>query len=170
MSMVNNIHIQKSKTLKNIQKSISTTLLKYYRTEDFDLEKLWVGITHVSPSFTPIILSPYHSLEDAVYGCIASSHILFIMGNILYLYKGKYVVDGAFSNYPYLDTNNTSTILHVEPNMWKKENKKVIKNNFIQYIFWDLFPLTNKETPYILFCRGYKDALKNKSYLDSIFL
>lgn len=170
MSMVNNIHIQKSKTLKNLQTSISNTLLNSYSTEDFDLEKLWVGITQVSLILKPMILSPYHSLEDAVQGCIASSHIPFIMGNVLCLYKGKYVVDGAFSNYPYLHTNDSIEILHVEPNMWKKENKKITENNFIRYIFWDLLSLRNKETPYTLFCRGYKDALKNKSYLDDIFL
>jgi valyl-tRNA synthetase len=66
--------------------NISNAVLKYYKTEDFDLEKLWVGITRVSLPITPMILSPYHSLEDAVNGCIASSHIPFVMGNIVYLY------------------------------------------------------------------------------------
>jgi len=169
MSIINDIHIKKSTTLKTLQSRISNILLQQYTTEDFDLDKLWVGITRLSPRLSPMVLSPYNSLEDAVEGCIASSHIPFVMGNLLYLYKGKYVVDGGFSNYPYLHTNNSSVILHVEPNMWKQKNN-VLMSNFMRNIVVGSLSLRKNSTPYILFCRGYKDALQNKSYLDKIFL
>jgi hypothetical protein len=147
-------------------------LLTKYNSNDFDLRRLFIGVTTLK-NFKPVtnIFSDFTNLEDAINCCIASSHIPLITGGITNRYHNKYVFDGGFSKYPYL--NFTENVLHITPGMWKKLNNQEnqILNKFASLdIIIELFLITKKKNYMQLFDYGYQDAKIHKPLLDNIFL
>ena len=164
------INIIKSKSISDLQYSIKYKLLSSYKNDDFDLKKLFIGVTTFN-KFTPNIniYSNFSDLEDAINCCMASSHIPLITGGFTNRYKNMFSLDGGFSTYPYL---NKEPLLHISFSMWdnlKKENQsnflKQSKRNLIK--FSDFFSIS-KNNIVQLFDNGYSDAKLHRNYFDKI--
>jgi len=157
--------IRKQNSIKDTEYKIKEILLNSYTSEDFDLKRLFIGVTTISRAKPRTnIFSDFDNLEDALNCCIASSHIPFISGAFTNSYNNQMTFDGGFSNYPYL--NIKDSILHITPNMWKKDVKKSI---FVLEDYTSLF--SKSKYSYIeLYDNGYKDSKNNKNFLDKIFL
>lgn len=163
------IDIKNSKNINEVQKRIKQKILKNYKNEDFDIKKLFTGVTTIK-NFNPKvnIYSHFENLEDAINCCIASSHIPIISGPIFNTYRNILTFDGGFCEYPYLNTSKP--VLHITPNIWNTNNN----NNFIkENIFLEFLKNTKmfykgKMDLQELYNKGYEDTKKNKTYLDKI--
>ena len=115
----------------DLQKQIKNNILDHYTTDDFELEKLFIGVTTIHNfKVKTTIYSNFCNLEDAIDCCFASSHIPFITGNIINKYKNIFSFDGGFSKNPYLDSIKSD--FHISSSIWDKENIKIQKSsNFI---------------------------------------
>jgi hypothetical protein len=143
--------VYQNKNVYQIEQEIKKNISQYYTTRDFDLDRLFIGVTTFGQTN---IYTDFENLEDAIDCCIASSHIPFITGSLLYQYKNKCTFDGGFSEYPYLDTNQIA--LHITPNIWN-QNEKFDFNLFKK----DFFNLEK------LFEKGYEDTIQyGKEILD----
>ena len=141
-----------------IQHNIKKNILCNVCLEDFDLHKLYIGVTIFEKfRFYNTIFNNFDNLEDTIDCCIASSHIPLITGGFFNIYKNFYTFDGGFSLNPYIKKNET---LFITYNMW---NHKLSSDfdlntfNISDYNFTETFE------------RGYDDTKKNKNYLDTIF-
>lgn len=164
-------NIKKAKTITEFQICIKYNLLSNYKEEDFDLRRLFIGVTTLN-KFIPKknIFSEFNSLEDAINCCIASSHIPFITGGITNKYHNMFTFDGGFCDYPYLLNDNC--ILHVSPSMWSKINNSsanCIKRSINTIIQFSEFFSLSKNNLIELFDDGYQDAKIHKTYLDELF-
>ncbi len=160
-----NSDINKSRNLNEIQYFMKYRILKKYKNEDFELNKLFIGVTTFS-NFKIIsnIFTNFNSLEDAINCCMASSHIPFITGGLTHKYNNMFTFDGGFSNNPYLDKKS---LLHISPVIWNKiEKKPLILNNI--FIFKHFFSVKSNNL-LRLYDDGYQDAKNNKKYLDKVF-
>jgi len=164
--------IKKVKSLNELQYVTKYKLLTEYTDNDFDIKKLFIGVTTFKNlQFSTNIIYDFDGLEDAINCCIASSHIPLITGGLTNKYKNMYTFDGGFSKHPYLNTFNN--ILHVTPNMWfdldrtdnqtnlyvklKKMIRQVTELNYFRHSALELFD------------NGYQDAKYNKHILNIIF-
>lgn len=148
-----------------IENSMKHKILSLCNSEDFDLTRLFVGVTTIDlykPHTT--IYSGFTHLEDALNACIASSHIPLLTGGIVNTYNNKFTFDGGFSSYPYLFTSKP--VLHITPSMWScnKPNNNLIKD--ITH-YTTLFS-KNKFNFDEMYSAGYSDARKNKAYLKYV--
>jgi hypothetical protein len=171
------------KSIKNLEYYLKYKLITSYKAEDFDLRRLFIGVTTVKNfKLATNIFSDFNSLEDAINCCIASSHIPLISGGLTNRYHNMYTFDGGFSSYPYL--NFTENVLHITPGMWKKLNdkksienineninKKSLVNSLSSLnILYEIFLMLRNSNYMELFDNGYSDAKINKELLDKIFL
>ena len=170
--------ITKAKTIPEIEMCIKYKILKSYKDEDFDLTRLFIGVTTFQ-NFVPVknIFTDFENLEDAINCCIASSHIPLITGGVTNRYNNMFTFDGGICDYPYVQSENH--ILHITHSMWKN---KVDINNREKNIkpfgikkgiakikqFSDIFSFS-KNNLLDLYDDGYQDAKKHKKYLDTIF-
>lgn len=157
-------------SIRELQQNIKNALLDNFSTNDFELDKLFIGVTciqnfHVKTN----IYHHFENLEDAIDASIASSNIPFITGNIIHKYNDLYSFDGGFSKYPFLHLFEPT--LHITSDIWdnietsKTDNRTLFKiiSEFITFFF-------TKSNDFInLYKKGYNDSLKNKDYLDQIF-
>jgi hypothetical protein len=165
-----NSDIIKTKNIYNIEYLMKYKLLETYKEEDFDLNRLFIGVTTIQKwSLITNIFSDFNDLEDAINCCIASSHIPLLTGGLTNRYYQKYTFDGGFTNYPYL--NIKPPILHVSPTMFlNNENNNSTKifrsiNNIHR-----LINENKKNIPFVkLYDDGYQDAKINKNLFDIIF-
>jgi hypothetical protein len=145
----NNLYANKN--IYQIELEIKNRILQYYKTNEFELDRLFIGVTGIGKTN---IYTDFENLEDALDCCIASSHIPFISGSIVHRYKNKYAFDGGFSSYPYLNTNKVT--LHISPNMWNQNEK--FRFNLFKRDYFDFEKLYE---------RGYQDSAKyGKDILD----
>lgn len=167
-----NDECSKIKDPYSLEKYLKLQIVKHYKTEDFELEKLFIGLTTISNyRIKTHIYSDFESLDDAVECCIGSSHIPYVTGNLINTYHNTYTFDGGFSKYPYL--NVSRPVLHITPSMWKHINKtedgsqksKEEKLNISDYT--TLFS-RGKYNFRLLYEEGYNDSKVNQWYLDSI--
>lgn len=165
------IDTKKIKTLVELQYLLKYKMLSKYKTEDFDLHKIYIGVTTFR-NFSPYIniYTDFDDLEDALNCCIASSHIPLVTGGITNRYKNLFSFDGGFSEYPYLNMERT---LHISHSMWSKINKGKQPSNFIKssmesFTRFSEFFSISKNNLIELFDNGYDDAKINKSYFDNI--
>ena len=164
------IDIKKQTSLYNVQQNIKSTLTNLFTEEDFDLENLYIGTTVFKRfRFRPVIYSDFNSLEDAIDGCIASSHIPFVTGKFKYNYRGVNTYDGGFVEFPYL--NNEYSSIHITPTIWSPEETTCEKIKKRKKKISDYSTLFNKNGHDIkeLYLNGYKDAEKNKDKLNKMF-
>jgi hypothetical protein len=166
------LEFQQIKNIKELEYSMKYKILKTYTDNDFDLKRLYIGVTTLNDcQIETNIFSDFENLEDAVNCCIASSHIPFITGGISNRYHNMYTFDGGFSDYPYL--NLTQPVLHVTPNMWNNQNNTntIYTNKINKWINSIDLLFVNKNKNFIeLYDNGYLDAKQNKEFLDKIFL
>lgn len=157
-----NIPLSDKNNIQNLQYSLKDILLDKYHSHDFDLDRLYIGVSRFNKyNFKPIIYNDFDSLEDAIDCCMASSHIPLITGGLTFKYRNKFTFDGGFAKNPFL-FNNHSTLL-VSPYIWESQ------------LMYDTneFKLINKE-PNInklkyLYDIGYSDTLYNNDKLELIF-
>jgi len=164
-------NIQKSKSINEMQYLMKYKLLSTYKESDFDLKRLFIGVTSFNKwSQVTNIFSEFNDLNDAISCCIASSHIPFLTGGITNRYHDMYSFDGGFSNFPYLYKKDC--VLHVSHTMWSDiiDNKqRSIKGVFKSIKHFSEFFSITKNNFIELFDKGYNDAKINKKYLDEIF-
>lgn len=149
---------------KNFQLIIKQNALAKFRSEDFDLHKVFIGTTKLKGyKYSKEIHHGFTSLKDMVDCCEASSHVPFISGNIINKYKEELHFDGAFCDYPYLESTNK--VLHISPDVWKPDNKPT------QYTLLECIGLFSRGKRDLrqLYYNGYEDTKKNKHKLDKIF-
>jgi hypothetical protein len=166
------INIRKAKSLTEIQYLLKYKLLSNYNSDDFDLNKIFIGVTTFK-NFSPIvnIYTDFEDLEDAINCCMASSHIPLITGGITNRYKDMFSLDGGFSNYPYLDKNK---LIHVSHNMWNEikntnnSGDNVLKRKIINFKTFSEFFSISKNNLLELFDNGYHDAKLHKDYFDKL--
>lgn len=174
MSFVYNIldyNITNTKSITELEYFLKYKLLSSYKTDDFDLRRLFVGVTTLK-FFAPStnIFSDFESLEDAINCCFASSHIPFVTGGLTNKYHNMFTFDGGFSKYPYLDREK---LVHISPSMWRPKEPTTVFNSVqrsLQSIksYSEFFSMS-KNNLLELFDDGYQDAKNNKSYLDTMF-
>jgi hypothetical protein len=174
MSFVYNfldVNMRKAKSITELQYFLKYKLLSCYKTDDFDLRKLFIGVTTFKKFLPNInIYTDFEDLEDAINCCMASSHIPLITGGITNRYKNMFSFDGGFSRYPYLDKER---LLHISISMWDElkginNNKSFLKQNLLNIKkFSDFFSLS-KNNLLELFDNGYQDAKIHKEYFDDI--
>jgi hypothetical protein len=158
--------VKKSASISELEHIMKYKLLTNYKTEDFDLKRLFIGITTFSNfKVNTNIFSDFDGLEDALNCCIASSHIPLVTGGITNKYHNVYAFDGGFSKYPYL--NITRPVLHITPSMWELSDSGKKAPDIFSY---SALLAKGKYDFMELFDSGYKDAKTNKEFLDSIFL
>jgi len=155
--------IKNSKTIIELENLMKTRILQHYTTEDFDLRRLFIGVTTLN-GFYPetTIYSDFQNLEDAINCCIASSHIPLISGGIINRYHNKFTFDGGFSKVPYL--NIKQNVLHITPSMWKERTNRTTIGDINE--FTTLFS-KNKYNFTQLYLNGYEDANNHKEFLET---
>jgi hypothetical protein len=166
---------KKAISIFDMEYAIKYKILQKYKDEDFDLKKLYIGVTSLeSMKIKTRIYSNFTNVEDAIQCCIASSHIPYITGGFKHIYHDHYSFDGGFSTYPYIE--NIRPSLHITPSIWRFQKTK--PKNCIESLLnvstkiTDYTTLFSKDkyNYYELFDNGYADSKKNKDYLDTIFL
>ena len=167
-----NSDIIKTKNIYDTEYIMKYKLLETCKEEDFDLRRLFVGVTTIQKwSSITNIFSDFNDLEDAINSCIASSHIPLLTGGLTNRYYNKYTFDGGFSNYPYL--NIKTPILHVSPCMFQEKEcfntsrtKRIMRGATIIH---RLITENEKNIPFMkLYDDGYQDAKLNKHKLDNL--
>lgn len=167
----NSIDISKSKSLTELQYFLKYKILSSYKTDDFDLKKMFVGVTTFKNLFPVInIYTDFEDLEDAINCCMASSHIPLITGGVTNRYKNMFSFDGGFSSYPYLEKEK---LIHISLSMWEELNEpnKTIgffKQKISSIKRWYNFFFSSKNNLLELFDNGYQDAKTYKEYFDNI--
>jgi len=159
--------LQNVNNLFDVENIAKNKILESYTTEDFDLHRLFIGVTTIEKYKTnTTIFTGFDNLEDALNCCIASSHIPLITGGFTNMYRNILSFDGGFSKYPYL--NITKSVLHITPSIWEKENNKIKRGSGSIIDYANLF--SKKKYNYVeLVENGYNDCQKNKNYLDKLF-
>jgi hypothetical protein len=159
-------NLEKSSSIHEIEKSIKKIILNKYTADDFDLNRLYVGVTIIDNYKTnTTIYTGFENLEDALESCIASSHIPLITGGLINFYRNIITFDGGFSKYPYLNTSKS--VLHIHPNIWNHFSNNTGKFNITDYT--TLFS-KSKYPFHEMIHNGYVDSKKNKDILDKVFL
>jgi hypothetical protein len=174
------INIRKAKSLTELQYLFKYKLLSNYKSEDFDLRKIFIGVTTFKQFMPNInIYTDFEDLEDAINCCMASSHIPLITGGLTNRYKNMFSLDGGFSEYPYLDKNK---LIHISPSMWNDikdkdkdkdnnnhtDNNNIFKRKIITFKTFSEFFSMSKNNLLELFDNGYQDAKLHKEYFDEI--
>jgi hypothetical protein len=165
-NILNIQNFEKKIGLKDVQKILKSQILNKLTTSDFDLDRLYIGVTTFDRKnfFKINIFTNFIDLEDAINCCIASSHIPFITGSLINIYHDMYTFDGGLSKYPYIDI--IKPILHVTPDIWIDEKDKPRGFNKI----FDILTIFDNDFDfYKLYKLGYNDSKYNKELLDTIF-
>ena len=153
--------LQKTNSIYELENLMKDKILSKYDTNDFDLDKLYVGITTICNT---AIFTDFENLEDALNGCIASSHIPIITGGISNIYRNIYTFDGGFSKYPYL--NSSDPIIEITPFFGNKKFQSC-KTNIETYT--TLFS-KNKWKFQDLIKDGYQTAVEEKPFFDDMLI
>lgn len=152
-------------SIYELENQIKHKFLDNYKTRDFDLSRLYVGVTTLHNYKSNIIIyNGFENLEDALNCCIASSHIPFLTGGLTNVYRKTLSFDGGFSPYPYLNTSETA--LHIYPNIWNhfSTNKSVFNlSDYTTLLSKSKFPFEE------MIENGYLDTKQNAKQLDIIF-
>jgi hypothetical protein len=159
-------NLEKTSSIYEIEKTIKRIIVDRYTDNDFDLNRMYVGVTIIDNYKTnTTIYNNFENLEDALNSCIASSHIPLVTGGLTNFYRNILSFDGGFSKYPYLNTSKS--VLHIHPNMWTHFSNGTGKFNITDYT--TLF--SKSKFP---FCQmvenGYLDSKRNKDVLDKVFI
>jgi hypothetical protein len=155
--------IKKTNNLNELENLIKIKLLNTYTTNDFDLRRLFIGVTTIDNYRTnTTIFTGFDNLEDALNCCVASSHIPMITGGLTNVYRNILSFDGGFSKYPYLNT--TKSLLHITPTIWKNNSMHKMSINDYRRLF------NRDKINYVdMIDTGFNDSRENKNYLDTVF-
>lgn len=178
--------LQKINSIQDLEKMMKARVLDNYATSDFDLRRLFIGVTTIEQSnensiyatfkktgiqTNTTIFTGFDELEDALNCCIASSHIPLITGGFTNVYQNFLSYDGGFSNNPYL--NITTSTLHITPNIWKKrrlndELPKTVHGAGLSLSDYTTIFSKDKFLFQPMINEGYDETTANKDALDKI--
>ena len=154
-----NVKYENITSILELQHIFKKNLLSTFNTSDFDLKKLYIGVTIFEKfRFHNTIFHNFDNIEDAVDCCIASSHIPLITGGFFNIYKNVFTFDGGFSLYPYINKNET---LFITFNIWSCDKYNDFDLNTFNISDYNLSKNYKK---------GFFDTLSNKYKLDKIFI
>lgn len=188
--------VTQNETIRDYKYHLKRTVLENYTAADFDLARVFVGVTTASPiprilpNKVTVIEGPLHkeevhtakmfvktsiysqfaTLEDALDCCIASSHIPFFMGRVFHVYDNQVAFDGGFSDYPYYV--EAQPVLNITSNMWNRSFAwppgSLPKKRLT--ILEDYRSILSKDRYdfWELFRDGYEDSARNRAILDRI--
>lgn len=157
-----NIELSKKNTIKNMQSDIKCSFLKNFKSDDFNLNKLYIKVTQFQKyKFNSIVYYDFQCLEDAIDCCIASSHIPFITGGLTFKYQNKFTFDGGFTDNSFFENENT---FFISPYIWNS----TIMTNTSEF---RLYNNNNNEYPnirklYNLYEIGFEDTLSNINIIN----
>ena len=163
------INFHEIKSIYKLQCILKQKLMLSFSSDDFELEKLFIGVT-VFEHFFPktYIYTDFVSLEDALDCIIASSNIPCITGKFFCYYKNKLSFDGGFRSDPFIHHPYKSILIH--PSLLKQcnilnddypDNMNDKKDNQNIIIEDNHFIVDNNKFKN-LFYQGYQDAIKYK--------
>ena len=156
------------KSLEELQKNFKNRILLNFKSDDFDLKKIFIGVTVLEKfRFKNYIFTDFESLEDAIDCVIASSNIPFITGKLFYKYKNKLCFDGGFSKDPYIHNPNIDLLIY--PEVFKNTDADNIQDLSGGIIENDLFEVDFKNIVK-LFEKGYNDAIKYDNFVKKHIL
>ena len=166
------IDYDKISSVFELQVNIKNIFLNNYVVDDFDMSKIFVGVTGIhNIHLVSNIYSQFDTLLDALDACIASSHIPFISGGLITRYNDAISFDGGLVNYPYV--NFSKPVLHINPSMWKNE-KRYLLDTCMENDTLDLMncyiglKTSNLKNVTQMLEKGYSDSMKNRHILDTI--
>jgi len=147
-------NLEQSKHIAHVETDLKHLILAKYSSRDFSLDKMFLTVTTLRPYIVQThVYFNFHSLEDAIDCCIASSHIPFVTSTrMVNRYDGRATFDGGLSMFPYLDVSHPR--LHITPNLWNKTSFQTMK------------PYNRIDT---LVNQGYYNTQQNAKWLDEIF-
>ena len=156
------------KSLEELQKNFKNRILLNFKSDDFDLKKIFIGVTVLEKfKFKNYIFTDFESLEDAIDCVIASSNIPFITGKLFYKYKNRLCFDGGFSKDPYIHNPNIDLLIY--PEVFKNTDENNIQDLSGGIIENDLFEVDFKNIVK-LFEKGYNDAIKYDNFVKKYIL
>jgi hypothetical protein len=162
--------VQELSSAVEIKTKIKEKILTSYNETDFHLDRLLISVSSFEKyKMKPVIYSDFDNLEDAINCCIASSHIPFVTGGITNKYHNTYSFDGGFSKYPFSSIQNIKPVLHITPDIWKKQQEKTLfqkMTKFCQIREYTTLLSRDKYDFEELYEQGYSDSEKNKFILD----
>lgn len=139
--------------LSKLQDNLEEIILDSYSQEDFELEKLYIGVCFIKGfKISSELVYNFTSLDDILKCCRASSHIPLVTGNLFRFYHNLFSIDGGLTNLPLSIVKNSYFNIHT--GMWGRN----LGDNF----------KIEKDLKY-LFCKGYVDSHENKELLDKKF-
>ena len=177
-NILRNVNERRPKSVYHVEMILRDVLLSQYKTADFDLDRLSISMTTLTPLISKTVYSHFSSLEDAVNASIASSHIPYITGGLCTQYRNVYSLDGVFSGDMGIhfaddattttDTSSATTdnnsLFSISPFMWKNNTSRC--SSLMK--FTHLFSL-NKINISQLFYEGYADTMRNDPQLQKTF-
>jgi hypothetical protein len=165
-SLVLDYSLNNSRTNQEILKTLKDRFLLNTNTDDFDLDRLFIGVTALERLKTKTnIYYGFTNLDDALDCCIASSHIPFVTGGLVNKYRNLYSFDGGFSKYPYV--NHLRPTIHVSPSIWKDHVHERDAYSFGISQYTTLFSRDNFDFKQ-LYESGYNDSRDNFEYLKYV--
>tara|TARA_Y100000992_G_scaffold302069_1_gene274796 strand:- start:7 stop:792 length:786 start_codon:yes stop_codon:yes gene_type:complete len=173
--LLNEVDDLEEPTLYEVQKCLKKSLLEYTTDEDYNLKKLYIGVTVAQKinKLEGVLYNDFESLEDAIDCCIASSHIPLVTGGLINKYKGKISFDGGLINF-----NNNKLIkdreilFEINAALWNNnpELNGEIQNTSPSMLQSALQPEKISFSSINLYNAGWRDSCKNKKALDTIFI
>lgn len=163
------------KSIQALKIYVKYKLLSFYNSDDFDLERLIIGIKKIYGHKKNITLfSKFNYLEEAINCCIASSHIPLITGFFTNRYYNMYKFDKNIEINDKPHVKFIENVIYINPNVFinlKNNTEEDILDQLSPFnMILDLF-ISSMNNNYIeLFDNGYEDAKMNKELIDKIFL
>ena len=165
LKTIHDIDYESFSDINDVEQILKYEIMKNYKTEDFNLDKLFVAVTIFNKvKITTNIYSEFDSLQDAIDCCIASSHIPFITGKIIHKYKNNFAFDGGFGIYPYVKL--LTPMLNITPNIWDDSDT----DNFLDLDNLNIRQNNINSILFTLFEKGYNDSFLNKKIIDDYVL
>lgn len=157
-------NIQNASSILQIERIMKQYILENYKETDFDLEKINIGVTVMKFPFRfkLKIYNNFTNLEDILDCCIASSHIPFITGGLIHIYRKHLSFDGGFFKYPYMTSLPPSFIIN--SGMWNSSYTVINCTNN------PLLQLENSLNFTQLYLEGYNDSCSNKQIIKDALL
>lgn len=157
-------NIYNATSINQLERMMSNAVYEKYKTkpELFKLNKVSIGVTlfKFPWNFKLKIYDDFENLADVIECCVASSHIPFVTGSLIFKYRNLVSFDGGFFNYPYLNT--TTPTLVITPYMWGSNfTKSSAYQNPLKF-------RKNNLDFRRLFEEGYKDTKNNQDKLDKL--
>lgn len=152
-----NLDLKDINNINEAQARLKYEILENYCTENFDLNKLFIGITLKERStFKTDVYSGFDDLEEAIDACIASS---FINTFKLNMSASSHLYDKFDTKENPTFMNVTTSVLHISPYMWANNSRKKSTLDML---------LPNKFNLNKLYHDGYRDTDLNHRHLRYI--